>query len=188
VTEDQAKQMDPLGRALDGEKAAWARDHLERDAVAWLTTMAPDGRLQSSLISFVFADGELLLYSDPKAPRSAISRPRRRSRSTCSPIRSAITGSSSRAGRSSTPRSRRSMSTPRALVGTINGDPDAGVPGYVIVGPGVPVTALEGSIAGRSLLYPICLVVGPADAWIAHYLDQTSGTALPLGDQRFLLP
>jgi PPOX class probable F420-dependent enzyme len=68
-TDAQPSRVDPLGLALARNEAVWAREHLEHDAVAWLTTMAPDGRLQSSLISFVYADNELLLYSDPKAPK-----------------------------------------------------------------------------------------------------------------------
>jgi len=69
LSDDQTAPTDPLELALARNGADWAREHLERDAVAWLTTAAPDGRLQSSLISFVYADGELLFYSDPKAPK-----------------------------------------------------------------------------------------------------------------------
>jgi PPOX class probable F420-dependent enzyme len=60
----------PLATALAGEGAAWAREHLDRDVVGWLTTIAPDGRVQSSPISFVYVDGEILIYSDPKAPKA----------------------------------------------------------------------------------------------------------------------
>ena len=69
VSDDQSSRMNPLVLALARREASWAREHLEEDAVAWLTTATPDGRLQSSLISFVYADGALLLYSDPKAPK-----------------------------------------------------------------------------------------------------------------------
>jgi PPOX class probable F420-dependent enzyme len=69
LTNDQSNPKDPLGLALTRDEAGWAREHLERDAVAWLTTVAPDGRLQSSLISFVFSDGQVLFYSDPRAPK-----------------------------------------------------------------------------------------------------------------------
>lgn len=48
---------------------AWAREHLERDLVGWLTTRAPDGRLQSSPISFLWEDGSLLFYSQPGTPK-----------------------------------------------------------------------------------------------------------------------
>jgi len=49
--------------------AAWAREHLEHDLIGWLTTRAPDGRLQSSPISFLWEDGTLLFYSQPGTPR-----------------------------------------------------------------------------------------------------------------------
>ena len=48
---------------------AWAREHLERDIIGWLTTRAPDGRLQSSPISFLWEDGTLLFYSQPDTPK-----------------------------------------------------------------------------------------------------------------------
>jgi PPOX class probable F420-dependent enzyme len=51
---------DQLGSALARDDAAWAREHLASDVVAWLTTVAPDGRPQSSLISF---------YSQPGTPK-----------------------------------------------------------------------------------------------------------------------
>jgi PPOX class probable F420-dependent enzyme len=60
---------DPLEVALAREDAAWARDHLERDVVAWLTTVAPDGRVQSSVISFLFDEGRLYFYSQPGTPK-----------------------------------------------------------------------------------------------------------------------
>jgi PPOX class probable F420-dependent enzyme len=69
LSDNQPIPVGPLALALARNEAGWAREHLGRDAVAWLTTAAPDGRLQSSLISFVYADGELLFYSDPKAPK-----------------------------------------------------------------------------------------------------------------------
>ena len=37
---------DRLAMALAGDEAAWAREHLETDVVAWLTTVADDGRPQ----------------------------------------------------------------------------------------------------------------------------------------------
>jgi len=54
---------DPLSVALAGEDAAWAREHLERDVVAWLTTVAPDGRVQSSPISFLRDGADVYFYS-----------------------------------------------------------------------------------------------------------------------------
>jgi PPOX class probable F420-dependent enzyme len=42
---------------------------LDRDVVGWLTTLAPDGRLQASPISFLWEDGTLLFYSQPGTPK-----------------------------------------------------------------------------------------------------------------------
>ena len=55
---------DPLATALDGDGAAWAREHLERDVVAWLTTVSPTGRVQSSVISFLYDDGSEAHFMD----------------------------------------------------------------------------------------------------------------------------
>ncbi len=60
---------DPLSTALARDDAAWAREHLEHDAVAWLTTVAPDGRVQSSLISFLRDGPDLFFYSQPDTPK-----------------------------------------------------------------------------------------------------------------------
>jgi PPOX class probable F420-dependent enzyme len=62
-------ETDLLGDALAREDAAWARDHLEADAVAWLTTVAPDGRVQSSLISFLHDGPTIFFYSQPDTPK-----------------------------------------------------------------------------------------------------------------------
>lgn len=59
----------PLSAALAREGAAWAREHLERDIVAWLTTVAPDGRVQSSPISFLRDGEDLFFYSQPDTPK-----------------------------------------------------------------------------------------------------------------------
>jgi PPOX class probable F420-dependent enzyme len=59
----------PLAVALRRDDAAWARQHLESDIVAWLTTVAPDGRPQSSVISFLHDDGTILFYSEPDKPK-----------------------------------------------------------------------------------------------------------------------
>ena len=59
-------QPDPTdGLALD----AWGRSHLETDIIGWLTTRAPDGRLQASPISFLWEDGTILFYSQPATPK-----------------------------------------------------------------------------------------------------------------------
>ena len=55
----------PLTAALARDGADWAREHLERDVVAWLTTVAPDGRVQSSLISFLHDGPGVFFYSEP---------------------------------------------------------------------------------------------------------------------------
>ncbi len=59
----------PLTVALDRDDAAWAREHLERDVVAWLTTVAPDGRVQSSPISFLRDGPDVCFYSQPQTPK-----------------------------------------------------------------------------------------------------------------------
>jgi len=59
----------PLTAALARDDAAWAREHLERDVVAWLTTVAPDGRVQSSPISFLRDGADLFFYSQPNTPK-----------------------------------------------------------------------------------------------------------------------
>ncbi len=60
---------DQLTAALARDNAGWAREHLERDVVAWLTTVAPDGRVQSSLISFLHDGADVFFYSQPNTPK-----------------------------------------------------------------------------------------------------------------------
>jgi PPOX class probable F420-dependent enzyme len=52
--------------ARDG---AWAVEHLAADIVGWLTTVAPDGRVQSSPISFLWDGATILIYSKPATPK-----------------------------------------------------------------------------------------------------------------------
>jgi len=59
----------PLMAALARDDAAWAREHVERDIVGWLTTVAPDGRVQSSPISFLHDGADLVFYSQPDTPK-----------------------------------------------------------------------------------------------------------------------
>jgi PPOX class probable F420-dependent enzyme len=69
MTDTDLATGDPLSAALARDDAVWAREHLERDVVAWLTTVAPDGRVQSSVISFLYDGGALYFYSQPGTPK-----------------------------------------------------------------------------------------------------------------------
>ena len=69
MTDNDQPTDDPLAAALARDDAAWAREHLERDVVAWLTTIAPDGRVQSSLISFFHDGANLFFYSQRNTPK-----------------------------------------------------------------------------------------------------------------------
>jgi PPOX class probable F420-dependent enzyme len=60
---------DPLTVALGRDDAAWAREHLATDVVGWLTTVSPDGRPQSSPISFLHDGPSILFYSMPDTPK-----------------------------------------------------------------------------------------------------------------------
>ena len=61
--------LDPLEAAIAGDAASWAREHLEHDVVAWLTTVSSDGRPQSAVISFLHDRGTILFYSRPDTPK-----------------------------------------------------------------------------------------------------------------------
>jgi PPOX class probable F420-dependent enzyme len=65
----EVPKLDLLADALSGDDAAWAREHLTSDVVAWLTTVAPDGRPQSSLISFLQDGATIFFYSKPETPK-----------------------------------------------------------------------------------------------------------------------
>jgi PPOX class probable F420-dependent enzyme len=54
---------------LAGDRGAWAREHLERDVVGWLTTVATDGRPQTSVISFLWEGDAVIFYSKPDTPK-----------------------------------------------------------------------------------------------------------------------
>lgn len=69
MAEQEPKAVGPLAEALARNGAAWARDHLEHDVVGWLTTIAPDGRVQSSVISFLHDGDSLIFYSQPSTPK-----------------------------------------------------------------------------------------------------------------------
>jgi PPOX class probable F420-dependent enzyme len=58
---------------LESAGGVWAREHLRDDVVAWLATVAPDGRVQTSPISFLWEGagdvGTILFYSKPNTPK-----------------------------------------------------------------------------------------------------------------------
>jgi PPOX class probable F420-dependent enzyme len=54
---------------LESEAGAWARDHLEQDAVGWFTTIAPDGTPKTSVISFFWDRDTIFFYSQPDTPK-----------------------------------------------------------------------------------------------------------------------
>ena len=58
-------------KGLDPESEAGreAERHLQDDIVGWLTTVAPDGRPQSSVISFLWDGETILFYSKPGTPK-----------------------------------------------------------------------------------------------------------------------
>jgi PPOX class probable F420-dependent enzyme len=58
-----------VAKALEAESAAWARRHLAEDVVGWLTTVAADGRVQSSPVSFLWDGETVLVYSKPETPK-----------------------------------------------------------------------------------------------------------------------
>ncbi|MCU0281310.1 MAG: TIGR03667 family PPOX class F420-dependent oxidoreductase [Acidimicrobiia bacterium] len=58
------KGLDPATEA--GREA---ERHLREDVVGWLTTVAPDGRPQSSVISFLWDGETILFYSKPGTPK-----------------------------------------------------------------------------------------------------------------------
>jgi PPOX class probable F420-dependent enzyme len=59
----------PLAVALRSDDGAWAREHLERDVVAWITTVAADGTPQPSVISFLWDGDTIFFYSQPDTPK-----------------------------------------------------------------------------------------------------------------------
>jgi PPOX class probable F420-dependent enzyme len=64
-----APESDVLRAALGRENGTWAREHLERDVVGWITTVAPDGTPQSSVISFFWDADSIFFYSRPNTPK-----------------------------------------------------------------------------------------------------------------------
>ena len=68
---------EPVRAALAKGDAAAARRHLAIDVVGWLTTVAADGRPQTSVISFLWDGDGILFYSRPDTPnvRNIAARP-----------------------------------------------------------------------------------------------------------------
>ncbi len=60
---------DAVQAALGAPEASWAREHLVADVVGWLTTRSADGRLQSSVISYLWDGAAILFYSQPDTPK-----------------------------------------------------------------------------------------------------------------------
>ncbi len=60
---------DAVRATLEREDAAGAREHLANDVVGWLTTVAADGRPQTSVISFLWDGDAILFYSRPDTPK-----------------------------------------------------------------------------------------------------------------------
>ncbi|MBI2762613.1 MAG: TIGR03667 family PPOX class F420-dependent oxidoreductase [Chloroflexi bacterium] len=54
----------------EDEQGAHALRRLIDDRIAWLTTVTPSGQPQSTPIWFLWADGEILIYSDHRALRN----------------------------------------------------------------------------------------------------------------------
>ncbi len=53
------------------DRDARALARLERDTVAWLTTVTPEGQPQTFPIWYLWHDGEILIYGDRRARRNA---------------------------------------------------------------------------------------------------------------------
>ena len=60
-----------LAPMIEGSSPAGARalERLERDIVAWIVTVSPAGRPQSSVIWFLWHENEILIYSRPHKPK-----------------------------------------------------------------------------------------------------------------------
>lgn len=65
MSAEQAAVYEPLATPA----GVWAAEHLVSDVVGWLTTVAADGRIQSSPISFLWDGRSILFYSKPATPK-----------------------------------------------------------------------------------------------------------------------
>lgn len=52
------------------QAGARALERLTSEIMGWLTTINPDGQPQSSPLWFLWADGEIVIYSGKRAPRN----------------------------------------------------------------------------------------------------------------------
>lgn len=59
----------PKGLDPGTDEGRLALEHLREDTVGWFTTVAPDGRPQSSVISFLWDGETILFYSKPDTPK-----------------------------------------------------------------------------------------------------------------------
>lgn len=59
----------PKGLDPGTDEGRLAARHLQEDIVGWLTTVAPDGCPQSSVISFLWDGETILFYSKPNTPK-----------------------------------------------------------------------------------------------------------------------
>jgi PPOX class probable F420-dependent enzyme len=66
---DRPLTTEEIGRILSADGSAWAREQLDGDVVGWLTTRSPDGRLQSSVVSFLWDGSSIVFYSRPATPK-----------------------------------------------------------------------------------------------------------------------
>jgi len=52
---------------LTADAAAALDERLRAENIVWLTTVTPDGQPQSSPVWFLWADGEFLIYAQPRS-------------------------------------------------------------------------------------------------------------------------
>ncbi|HSG86744.1 MAG TPA: pyridoxamine 5'-phosphate oxidase family protein, partial [Candidatus Limnocylindrales bacterium] len=60
---------DQVRKVLLAEDSAQVRERLTRDIVGWLTTVSPDGRPQTAVISFLWDGHGILFYSQPNTAK-----------------------------------------------------------------------------------------------------------------------
>lgn len=60
---------DQVRKVLLAEDSAQVRERLTRDIVGWLTTVSPDGRPQTAVISFLWDGHGIFFYSQPNTAK-----------------------------------------------------------------------------------------------------------------------